>query len=187
MSPALIVALVSIAFAAGVAWGRRGRGTGRVVVAGQSRGLPVAGYHFTEDTRRILTRARAEAGLLGNKFVGPEHILLGLIHVNAAVTARVLERLGVDLSRLHAEVLGIVSRAEPHDSPDLPYTSRAKRVLEHAMIAARDLDHDYVGAEHLLLALSQDAGAAGKTLVAAGASYDAIRAQVSSSPTSTSD
>jgi ATP-dependent Clp protease ATP-binding subunit ClpC len=64
---------------------------------------------------------------------------------------------------------------EPHTSPDLPYTSRAKRVLEKAMIAARDLGHDYVGAEHLLLALAQDDGVVGRALAAAGADEQAVR------------
>jgi ATP-dependent Clp protease ATP-binding subunit ClpC len=182
MNLLIIVVIIAVAFTAGVAWGRRGsRGVGIGLGSGQHPSesrlprTPHGGYTFTDDVRKSLSRAREEAGLLGNEYVGPEHILLGLIHVNAGNGARVLERMHVETATLRARVLAIVQSGATHTAQDLPYTARAKRVLEKAMIGARDLGHDYVGTEHLLLGLAQDSGPVGQVLADAGADEQAVR------------
>jgi len=180
MSPLYLVVIIPIAFAAGVAWGRRGRASARRIgltgsLPPQTPQAPPSGFNFTSEVRSTLSRSRKEAGLLGNQYVGPEHILLGLIHANSGTAARVLERLHIDPATLRTSMLEVVQRGEPHESPDLPYTARAKRVLERAMIAARDLGHDYVGLEHMLLALAQDDGSVGRILTSAGADAQAVR------------
>ena len=182
MNTLIIVVIIAVAFIAGVSWGRRG-GWGAGVGLG-SRQRPdgrrpprtsPAGYTFTEDVRKSLSRSREEAGLLGNEYVGPEHILLGLIHANAGNAARVLERLHVETATLRTSILAIVQRGAGHMAADLPYTARAKRVLEKAMFAARDLGHDYVGTEHLLLGLAQESGLVGQVLADAGADEQTVR------------
>lgn len=182
MTPLILVVIIVVAFIAGFALGRRTRlvdGIGVGVSFGPGGPPPPrsspGGFNFTDDVRQTLSRSREEAGLLGNQYVGAEHILLGLIHVNAGNAARVLERLHVEPATLRASVLGIVQRGGAPMAQDLPYTSRAKRVLEKAMMAARDLSHDYVGTEHLLIGLAQDGGSVGQVLASAGADEQAIR------------
>ena len=170
MKPFTLVVIIAIAFGAGVAWGRRVRRNGP-----PRPRTSHPGYWFTDDVRSSLARSREEACLLGNDYVGPEHILLGLTHVNAGTAALVLERLHIQPATLRTSILGIVQRGKEHASQDLPYTSRAKRVLEKAMIEARDLGHDYVGLEHLLLGLVQDGGLTGQILTAAGADEQTVR------------
>ena len=185
MNPLIIIVIIAVAFAAGVAWGRRG-GWG-LGVGWSSRPRPGGpqpprpshpGYTFTDDVRKSLSRSREEAGLLGNEYVGPEHILLGLIHVNAGNSARVLERLHVVTATLRTSILAGIKRGGAHIGQDLPYTSRAKRVLENAMVGARDLGHDYVGTEHLLLGLAQDGRLVGKLLADAGADEQNVRREI---------
>ena len=179
MRPYILVLIIAGSFAAGVAWGRRrgawGVGLGRRRVEVHPPRKSHAGYSFTDDVRNALGRSREEAGLLGNEYVGAEHILLGLIHANAGNGTRVLERLHIDAATLRSNLLAVVKRGAAHTAADLPYTSRAKRVLENAMVAARDLGHNYVGTEHLLLGLAQDTGVAGQALADAGADEQAVR------------
>jgi len=124
------------------------------------RDVPAAGggYHFTDRVRRTLSFAREEANRLRHAYVGTEHILLGLARDKAGEAARLLQALGVDLDAVRSAVATQCppgAGARP-SRPDLPYTSRAKKVLELAMTAARDLDHDHVGTEHLLLGLLRE-------------------------------
>ena len=86
-----------------------------------------------------------------------------------------LERLHIERAALRSAIVGIVKGGTPHTVPDLPYTSRAKRVLENSMRAARDLNHNYVGDEHLLLGLAMDGGLVGQALAAAGADEETLR------------
>ena len=185
MNPLAVIIIVAIAFAAGVAWGRRGRSGAYAVGVAVRPGEPGPpprrsghGYNCTDDVRNTLAQAREEAGVLGHQYVGPEHILLGLIHVDARTIRRVFERLRIEPAALRTAILGRVEGGPPHTGPDLPYTARAKRVLENAMIAARDLGHDYVGDEHLLLALAQDSGSVGKALADAGADVETLRREI---------
>jgi ATP-dependent Clp protease ATP-binding subunit ClpC len=111
------------------------------------------GYNFTERVRKVLAMAREEAARLHHEYVGTEHILLGLIREGEGVAAAVLQNLSVDLDDIQQKIEETVKKgkAATATGPDLPYTSRAKKVLELAMSEARELNHSYVGTEHLLL------------------------------------
>jgi ATP-dependent Clp protease ATP-binding subunit ClpA len=138
------------------------------------------GYNFTERVRRVLALAREEAGKLHHEYVGTEHILLGLIGDDEGVAVAVLSNFNVDRSALRSRVEAIVKRGNnPHPTgPDLPYTSRAKRVLELAMGEARTMNHSYVGTEHLLLGLlAEERGIAAQLLVDGGITLDQARAE----------
>src|SRR5437762_3057410 len=111
------------------------------------------GYNFTDRVRKVLQMAREEAARLHHEYVGTEHILLGLIREGEGVAAAVLTNLNVDLEEIQQKIEETVKKgkAAAAAGPDLPYTSRAKKVLELAMSEARELNHSYVGTEHLLL------------------------------------
>jgi ATP-dependent Clp protease ATP-binding subunit ClpC len=113
------------------------------------------GYNFTERVRSVLTMAREEAARLHHEYVGTEHILLGLIREGEGVAAAVLQSLRVDVAEVRRKLEATIGtgKAAQATGPDLPYTSRAKKVLELAMAEARELNHSYVGTEHLLLGL----------------------------------
>src|SRR5687768_13073357 len=109
------------------------------------------GYNFTERVRKVLAMAREEAFRLKHEYVGTEHILLGLLREGEGVAAAVLQNLSIDAEQLRRTIDGTVKPgAGGATGPDLPYTSRAKKVLELAMHEARDMNHSYVGTEHLL-------------------------------------
>ena len=138
------------------------------------------GYNFTERVRKVLAMAREEAERLRHEYVGTEHILLGLIREGEGVAAAVLQNLSVDLDEIQQKIEDTVKKgkAAAATGPDLPYTSRAKKVLELAMAEARDLTHNYVGTEHLLLGLlREEKGIAAQVLTDAGINLDAARAE----------
>jgi len=116
------------------------------------------GYNFTERVRKVLAMAREEAARLHHEYVGTEHILLGLIREGEGVAAAVLQNLSVDLDEIQQKIEETVKKGKAAQTtgPDLPYTSRAKKVLELAMSEARELNHSYVGTEHLLLGLLRE-------------------------------
>ena len=108
----------------------------------------MSGYSFTDRVRRALQLAREEAARLHHQYVGPEHILLGLIRDGDSVAARVLTNLKVDLKAIKQTIEQTVQPGGASvTGPDLPYTSRAKRILELAMMEAHELNHGYVGTE----------------------------------------
>jgi ATP-dependent Clp protease ATP-binding subunit ClpC len=124
--------------------------------------------------------AREEAQRLKHEYVGTEHILLGLIREGEGVAAAVLQNLSVDLDEIQQKIEETVKKgkAAAATGPDLPYTSRAKKVLELAMGEARDLSHGYVGTEHLLLGLlREEKGIAAQVLSDAGVNLDAAKAE----------
>ena len=138
------------------------------------------GYNFTERVRKVLAMTREEAGRLKHEYVGTEHMLLGLIREGEGVAAAVLRNLEVDLDEVGRTVERLVKKgkAGPPLGPDLPYTSRAKKVLELAMAEARELNHTYVGTEHLLLGLlAEEKGIAAQALAALGVTLGAARAE----------
>ena len=138
------------------------------------------GYNFTERVRKVLAMAREEAARLHHEYVGTEHILLGLIREGEGVAAAVLQNLSVDLDEIQQKIEETVKKgkAAATTGPDLPYTSRAKKVLELAMGEARDLSHGYVGTEHLLLGLlREEKGIAAQVLTDAGVNLDAAKAE----------
>src|ERR671916_686647 len=116
------------------------------------------GYNFTDRVRKVLQMAREEAARLHHEYVGTEHILLGLIREGEGVAAAVLTNLNVDLEDIQQKIEETVKKgkAAAAAGPDLPYTSRAKKVLELAMTEARELNPSYVGTEHLLLGLLRE-------------------------------
>ncbi|HEY6828137.1 MAG TPA: Clp protease N-terminal domain-containing protein [Gemmatimonadaceae bacterium] len=138
------------------------------------------GYNFTERVRKVLAMAREESANLRHEYVGTEHILLGLIDEGQGVGATVLQNLGVDLDDLKYQIETTVKRGHPGTrvGPDLPYTSRAKKVLELSMSQARDLDHRYVGTEHLLLGIiAERKGIAAQVLHHSGVTLDTAVAE----------
>src|SRR5438094_5110176 len=138
------------------------------------------GYNFTDRVRRVLQMAREEAARLHHEHVGTEHILLGLIREGEGVGAAVLINLTVDLEEISQRIEEMVKQGKAAASagPDLPYTSRAKKVLEFAMSEARELNHRYVGTEHLLLGvLREEKGIGAQVLTDAGVTLQQARAE----------
>jgi len=140
----------------------------------------VNGYNFTDRVRKVLQMAREEAARLHHEYVGTEHILLGLIREGEGVAAAVLSNLNVDLEEIQQKIEDSVKKgkAAAAAGPDLPYTSRAKKVLELAMSEARELNHSYVGTEHLLLGLlREEKGIAAQVLTDVGVNLEQARAE----------
>jgi ATP-dependent Clp protease ATP-binding subunit ClpC len=138
------------------------------------------GYNFTDRVRKVLAMAREEAARLHHEYVGTEHILLGLIREGEGVAAAVLTNLSVDLEEIQQKIEETVKKGKAGavTGPDLPYTSRAKKVLELAMAEARELNHSYVGTEHLLLGLlREEKGIAAQVLNDAGVTLEQSRAE----------
>ncbi|HET9065783.1 MAG TPA: ATP-dependent Clp protease ATP-binding subunit [Gemmatimonadales bacterium] len=138
------------------------------------------GYNFTDRVRKVLQMAREEAARLHHEYVGTEHILLGLIREGEGVAAAVLTNLGVDLDDVQQKIEETVKKGKTAAAtgPELPYTSRAKKVLELAMMEARELSHSYVGTEHLLLGLlREEKGIAAQVLTDAGVTLEQARAE----------
>ena len=138
------------------------------------------GYNFTDRVRRVLQMAREEAARLRHDYVGTEHVLLGLIREGEGIAAAVLTNLDVDLETIQRKVEETVVRGKAAQAagPDLPYTGRAKRVLELAMTEARELKSSYVGTEHLLLGLlAERTGIAAQVLNDGGVTLEQARAE----------
>jgi len=136
-------------------------------------------YNFTDRVRKVLAMAREEAIRLQHDYVGTEHILLGLIREGEGVAAAVLQNLSVDLEQIHERVEESVRKGKATIAlGELPYTSRAKKVLEFAMAEARDFNHSYVGTEHLLLGLlREEKGIAAQVLNSLGVTLDEARGE----------
>ena len=138
------------------------------------------GYNFTERVRKALSISREEAARLNHEYVGTEHILLGLLREGEGVAATVLKNLSVEADELELKIDQIVKKGRPGEraGPDLPYTSRAKKVLELAMSEARELNHAYVGTEHLLLGLlREEKGIGAQVLNDSGVNLENARAE----------
>ncbi len=118
------------------------------------------GYSFTDQVRHALQAAREEAAGLGHYYVGTEHIFLGLLRSRSSLAAAVLTNLGFSSQAIREDVLATLlpGSSQRKGGVDLPYTGRAKKVLELAMAEAHQLKHTYVGTEHLLLGLALEAG-----------------------------
>ncbi len=136
---------------------------------------------FTDRARKVINLARQEAERLGHEFIGTEHILLGLVKEGSGVAANVLENLGVDLEKIRLEMEKYVS--SPGEaisaSSSLPFTPKAKKVLELVMEEARNLEHNYIGTEHLLLGvLREQDGMAAQVLMNLGVKLEDVRAEL---------
>ena len=124
---------------------------------------------FTERARRSIVLAQEEAQRLGNNYIGTEHILLGIISEGESLAAKVLESLGVNLAKVRQEVEAIVGRGGQTVQQEMVFTPRAKRVIELAFEEARQLNHNYIGTEHLLLGLIREGeGVAARVLTNLG-------------------
>ncbi len=136
-------------------------------------------YNFTDRVRKVLAMAREEAIRLQHDYVGTEHVLLGLIREGEGVAAAVLTNLAADLDEIQRLVEQHVRKGKSTATiGELPYTSRAKKVLEYAMAEARELNHSYVGTEHLLLGLlREEKGLAAKVLGELGIGLEEARSE----------
>jgi Clp amino terminal domain, pathogenicity island component len=134
---------------------------------------------FTDRARRAVVLAQEEARLLNHDYIGTEHILLGLVHEEHGVAAKALTDLDVSLEAVRAEVKEIIGIGKSPPGGHIPFTPRAKKVLELSLREALKLGHNYIGTEHILLGLLREGeGVAAQVLVKLGASQDRVRRQV---------
>jgi ATP-dependent Clp protease ATP-binding subunit ClpA len=134
---------------------------------------------FTERARRVVVLAQDEARMLNHDWIGTEHLLLGLIGEGGGVAARALESLGISLDAVRRQVEEVIDQGEQAPPEHMPFTPRAKKVLELAFREARALGHNYIGTEHLLLGLIREGdGVAAQVLVRLGADLNRAREQV---------
>ena len=134
---------------------------------------------FTERARRVVVLAQEEARMLNHNYIGTEHVLLGLIHEGEGVAARALESLGVSLDAVRQQVEEIIGQGQETPSGHIPFTPRAKKVLELSLREALQLGHEYIGTEHILLGLIREGdGVAAQVLVKLGADLNRVRQQV---------
>ncbi|PAN37883.1 hypothetical protein PAHAL_7G130500 [Panicum hallii] len=145
-----------------------------------SRGVVRAMFErFTEKAIKVIMLAQEEARRLGHNFVGTEQILLGLIGEGTGIAAKVLKSMGINLKDARVEVEKIIGRGSGFVAVEIPFTPRAKRVLELSLEEARQLGHNYIGSEHLLLGLLREGeGVAARVLESLGADPNNIRTQV---------
>jgi len=123
--------------------------------------------------------AQEEARLLNHNYIGTEHLLLGLIHEGQGVAAKALESLGIRLEAVRSQVEEIIGRGERAPTGHIPFTPRAKKVLELSLRESKQLGHDYIGTEHILLGLIREGeGVAAQVLVKLGADLSRARGQV---------
>jgi len=134
---------------------------------------------FTDRARRVVVLAQEEARLLNHSYIGTEHILLGLIHEGEGVAAKALESLGISLEAVRSQVEEIIGQGGTAPSGHIPFTPRAKKVLELSLREALQLGHNYIGTEHILLGLIREGeGVAAQVLVKLGADLSRVRQQV---------
>ncbi len=134
---------------------------------------------FTERARQVVVLAQEEARTLKHNYIGTEHILLGLLREEEGLAARVLEGLEITVEEVRAQVIRIVGSGEEVTSGQIPFTPRAKKVLELALREALSLGHNYIGTEHILLGLIREGeGVAAQVLVKLGAELTRVRQQV---------
>src|SRR5476651_2655197 len=131
---------------------------------------------FTERARQVVVLAQEEARTLKHNYIGTEHILLGLLREEEGLAARVLESLDITVERVRAQVVRIVGSGEEATAGQIPFTPRAKKVLELALREALSLEHNYIGTEHILLGVvSENEGVAARILLDLNAGAKTIR------------
>jgi ATP-dependent Clp protease ATP-binding subunit ClpC len=134
---------------------------------------------FTDRARRVIVLAQEEARMLHHGYVGTEHLLLGLIHEGEGVAAKALESLGISLDAVRQQVEEIIGRGQQAPSGHIPFTPRAKKVLELSLRESLQLGHNYIGTEHILLGLIREGdGVAAQVLVRLGADLNLVRHEV---------
>src|SRR5881628_2740285 len=134
---------------------------------------------FTDRARRVVVLAQEEARMLNHNYIGTEHILLGLIHEGEGVAAKALESLGISLDAVRQQVEEIIGQGQQAPSGHIPFTPRAKKVLELSLREALQLGHNYIGTEHILLGLIREGeGVAAQVLQKLGADLNRVRQTV---------
>jgi Clp amino terminal domain, pathogenicity island component/UvrB/uvrC motif len=134
---------------------------------------------FTDRARRVVVLAQEEASRLEHNYIGTEHILLGLIHEGEGVAAEALDSLGISLDPVRQQVEEIIGRGQQAPQGHIPFTPRAKKVLELSLRESLQLGHNYIGTEHILLGLIREGdGVAAQVLVRLGADLNRVRQQV---------
>ena len=134
---------------------------------------------FTDRARRVVVLAQDEARMLNHNYIGTEHILLGLIHEGEGVAAKALEALGISLEAVREQVIEIIGEGQNAPTGHIPFTPRAKKVLELSLREALQLGHNYIGTEHILLGLIREGeGVAAQVLTKLGADLNRVRQQV---------
>ena len=134
---------------------------------------------FTDRARRVVVLAQEEARGLNHNYIGTEHILLGLIHEGEGVASKALESLGISLEAVREQVQEIIGQGQQAPTGHIPFTPRAKKVLELSLREALQLGHNYIGTEHILLGLIREGeGVAAQVLVKLGADLSRVRQQV---------
>ena len=134
---------------------------------------------FTDRARRVVVLAQEDARLLKHNYIGTEHILLGLIHEGDGVAAKALDSMGISPEAVRAEVEEIIGTGDAEPSGQIPFTPRAKKVLELSLREALQLGHNYIGTEHILLGLIREGdGVAAQVLVKLGADLSRVRREV---------
>jgi Clp amino terminal domain, pathogenicity island component/UvrB/uvrC motif len=150
---------------------------GQVLLSGARRRAMFE--RFTDRARRVVVLAQDEARRLNHDYIGTEHILLGLIHEGEGVAAKALESLGISLDAVRQQVEEIIGQGQQAPSGHIPFTPRAKKVLELSLREALQLGHNYIGTEHILLGLIREGdGVAAQVLVKLGADLNRVRQQV---------
>jgi hypothetical protein len=150
---------------------------GQVLLSGARRRTMFE--RFTDRARRVVDLAQEEARMLNHNYIGTEHILLGLIHEGEGVAARTLESLGISLDAVRQQVEEIIGQGQQAPYAQIPFTPRAKKVLELSLREALQLGHNYIGTEHILLGLIREGdGVAAQVLVKLGADLNRVRQQV---------
>jgi ATP-dependent Clp protease ATP-binding subunit ClpC len=134
---------------------------------------------FSEEAREVVVFAQDEARELRHNYIGTEHLLLGLLRQRDGVAARVLTGLGVTLAPVRAEVAKIVGQGDAVTAGQIPFTPRAKKVLELGLREALSLGHNYIGSEHILLGIArEDDGVAARLLADSGVDAETVRGAV---------
>jgi Clp amino terminal domain, pathogenicity island component len=133
---------------------------------------------FTDRARRVVVHAQEEARRLNHNYIGTEHILLGLLREGEGIAAKALESLGISLDAVRQQVEEIIGQGQQAPSGHIPFTPRAKKVLELALRESLQLGHNYIGTEHILLGLIREGdGVAAQVLVRLGADLNRVRQQ----------
>ncbi len=134
---------------------------------------------FTDRARRVVVLAQDEARALNHNYIGTEHLLLGLIHEGEGVAAKALEQMGISLEAVREKVVEIIGEGQQAPKGHIPFTPRAKKVLELSLREALQLNHSYIGTEHILLGLIREGeGVAAQVLVKLGADLNRVRSTV---------
>ena len=137
---------------------------------------------FTDRARRVVVLAQEEARMLNHNYIGTEHLLLGLVHEGEGIAARALESLGITLNSVREQVQDIIGPGANAPSGHIPFTPRAKKVLELSMREAIQLNHGYIGTEHILLGMVRaNEGVANQVLAKLGVEPAAVRQALNNS------